>query len=668
MLSKDRFFILMTMMWLVLAGSTGCTDSNAPELPGVPEGTEPETTETDASDPVPPVEQPQAPLGMTLVADDITYVGTAVVDITPEIIETYTDLNGNNDFDGCFDDPLGERCAEPFDDVNGNGYFDAIFKGGFEPRHPAQTIAGPISTRAFVISHNATGSEPTRYLAWVTVDVVGLAGKRFWPIEAQLVTEGFAPDRILVTATHNHQAPDSIGLWGDPLDGISGRDPVYMERITQSIDAAIRQAASNMQPSQLSVSATSMEEQSPYFTGLKHGGLNPMVNAKGMLNDIRDPRLVSDRLLTLQANHLETGATILTLTNWSGHPEVGGGNDSSISADWVGVTRSALEEHYGGTAIHIPEALGGMQSALFLDLPLVNEQGVEQFELCTEQDITEEDNPFDCFGKEEGSPKLNDAGIPLPQWAVSSTPEVITSHGWHIAKAAIKSLESAEIIQEMYLDIDSEWMYIPVDNPIYNLAFSIDILELGFDDLIRDTTLCQEPSTEAPIGCAEARAFRARIGPVEFLTAPGEVTPEIAWGLPLDDPQFVLESEDVTARGPDATYFVQHTAACNNVGFEECSNRKELNGCDCLTLHTSPYILSEEGDLVAYMELSQARYRATVSMTDSYFSYVLPGPDIHHDITVLDGYQGDHFEDTVTFSTKFADKVSQAHQAIHTRW
>jgi hypothetical protein len=115
-------------------------------------------------------------------------------------------------------------------------------------------------------------------------------------------------------------------------------------------------------------------------------------------------------------------------------------------------------------------------------------------------------------------------------------------------------------------------------------------------------------------------------------------------------------------------YFVQHTAECNNISFEDCSNRKEVDGCDCLTLHTSPYILSEDAAWVSYMELSQARYKSTVSMTDSYFSYVLPGPDIHHDITVLDGYQGDHFEDTVTFSTKFADKVSQAHQAIHARW
>ena len=55
-------------------------------------------------------------------------------------------------------------------------------------------------------------------------------------------------------------------------------------------------------------------------------------------------------------------------------------------------------------------------------------------------------------------------------------------------------------------------------------------------------------------------------------------------------------------------------------------------------------------------------------MTDSYFSYVIPGPDVHHAVTLLDSYDGDHFEDTVTFSSHFADKVSQAHRAMNDRW
>ena len=74
-------------------------------------------------------------------------------------------------------------------------------------------------------------------------------------------------------------------------------------------------------------------------------GKNPMADAQGMLNDIRDPRILSDRLLTLHATHTETQDTVMTLVSWSGHAEVGSGRDNTISADWIGVTRNAQERY-----------------------------------------------------------------------------------------------------------------------------------------------------------------------------------------------------------------------------------------------------------------------------------------------------------------------------------
>ena len=68
-------------------------------------------------------------LGMPLLMDDVTYAGVAVIDMTPTIVETFTDLNGDNSFDGCLDDPTASRtgCNEPFDDVNGNGIFEPVW-------------------------------------------------------------------------------------------------------------------------------------------------------------------------------------------------------------------------------------------------------------------------------------------------------------------------------------------------------------------------------------------------------------------------------------------------------------------------------------------------------------------------------------------------------------
>ena len=65
------------------------------------------------------------PFGMILRKDHQLYAGISRIDITPELKETYTDLNGNHTFDGCINEPRGPEsgrvgCDEQFVDANGN--------------------------------------------------------------------------------------------------------------------------------------------------------------------------------------------------------------------------------------------------------------------------------------------------------------------------------------------------------------------------------------------------------------------------------------------------------------------------------------------------------------------------------------------------------------------
>ena len=52
----------------------------------------------------------------------------------------------------------------------------------------------------------------------VSLDLVGLASPRIYAARDALVADGFAGDHLLVASTHNHQGPDTMGLWGDPYD------------------------------------------------------------------------------------------------------------------------------------------------------------------------------------------------------------------------------------------------------------------------------------------------------------------------------------------------------------------------------------------------------------------------------------------------------------------
>lgn len=596
------------------------------------------------------------PLGMTLVMDGQVYAGAAVVDITPVIDETFTDLNGDGLFDGCLDDPAGstEDCPEPFDDANGNGWFDAVWMGGFSPLRPAKSISDPLSARALVIAQDG------QYIAFVVLDLVGLGSPRIHAARDRLALDGFDPDRLIVASTHNHQGPDSMGLWGDPYDfgdPVSGIREHYQERLSAAIETAVRQAAANMEPVSLTVGAVAMRDRSPYFNGAAFGGRNPSAKMHGLVYDKRDPVVVSDQLLVIQGTGAAGGA-VFTFTIWSGHPEVNGGENNAISADWVGVTRDILEAEYGGVALHMPECLGGMQSADGGDVPLVDPDGTHVVQSCDASAVAD---PADseCFGLTAGDPRVDAEGLPVPAWAPHGSRAFAISHGWLIAEAASDALAAGEPMTADPLTVDVETFYVPLHNTAYNLLGPSGIFDVGLEDAITDPELCPDPGPFNN-GCIENRTFRIQLGLVGLITAPGEILPELAWGFPEQDPRWVSEAADPTARGPGATYFPQHDPDCNDLSYEDCVFDEDNGDCDCLDVHAWPYRLSHDPTVPPLLSLLDTPYVAALSMVDSYLSYIIPEPDFNQLVSLLSDRDGDHYEDTVSPSHQFATVWQQA--------
>ena len=620
-----------------------------------------------SSEPEPPAPTPVGPLGISVVDDGSTWAGAAVVDINPEISETFTDLNGNSEFDGCLDDPgaMSEDCDEPFDDVNGNNWFDATFIGGFGPLRPALDIHDPISARALVLS------EAGEYIVFVTLDLVGLGSPRIWPARDALAADGLDPDRLIVSSSHSHQGPDTMGLWGDPFDfgdPVSGIDPAYSERVTAAIEESVRLASASMEAVELRIAQTSMRDRSPFFSSPAFGGKNPTSRTHGMVHDIRDPVLVSDQLLALQG--IGSAGTVFTLTSWSGHPEVRGSSNNGISADWVGVTRDVLEAEYGGTALHIPECLGGMQSALGADLPLITDDGIPVMQACSADEVADPDDAG-CFGKTAGDTRTDEDGDEVPVWAEQDSWAFVTSHGWHIAEAAIDALLNAESISATPIRSEVESFYVPIENIAYQILGPSGIFDLGFDDAETIAVLCPEVNGTSPLGCIENRTFRLQIGPIGLVTAPGELLPELFWGLPTDDPVWVSEAADPTARGNGSRYFPQHDNNCDGIDPADCSNRETFGDCDCLSIHAWPYVLSHDPEVPAFIDLldpTETPYRAAISMVDNYMSYIIPEPDFNTAVNLLGDRDGDHYEDTVSPARNFGTRLQEAQLEIAERW
>lgn len=99
-----------------------------------------------------------------------------------------------------------------------------VYLAGFGKNRKATGVHDPIMARAIVLAHAQTK------IAIVSVDLVGL----FHPFIEELRRRlpGFA--YVLVSSTHNHEGPDSLGLWG-PNTLQSGVDPVYMKKVAKGL-------------------------------------------------------------------------------------------------------------------------------------------------------------------------------------------------------------------------------------------------------------------------------------------------------------------------------------------------------------------------------------------------------------------------------------------------
>src|SRR5262245_20080158 len=95
-----------------------------------------------------------------------------------------------------------------------------VFLAGFGDNRKASKLNDPIMARAVVFS------DGTDKIALVSVDVVGL----FLASTEQARKRCPGYKYICIGATHNHEGPDTLGLWGpNPFE--SGLNPEYLKQV-----------------------------------------------------------------------------------------------------------------------------------------------------------------------------------------------------------------------------------------------------------------------------------------------------------------------------------------------------------------------------------------------------------------------------------------------------
>ena len=212
-----------------------------------------------------------------------------------------------------------------------------LYMAGYQPNRFCQGVRDPLWARAVFVTDGHTP------LLLIVLDLIGLSLPRAERIQS-LISDKYRGS-ILLICTHNHQGPDTLGLWGptlfDKIPFRTGLNTRYMQQLEESLIQVTQEALSGCQPASLRLG------QAPF---------DPNNNL------IHNPRSQQRQKLVkvLQFIARQSNQTIATVVQHACHPVSLGKSNRHLSADFPAVCCQLLQERFGGTGIYINGEVGAM--------------------------------------------------------------------------------------------------------------------------------------------------------------------------------------------------------------------------------------------------------------------------------------------------------------------
>jgi hypothetical protein len=362
----------------------------------------------------------------------------------------------------------GSTAAAPAEAVLQAGFAEAditpnvgekekpVYMAGFGQNRVAEGVHDPLVARAVVLK------DGERRIAIVSVDLVGFFQPNVMQIREQL--EGF--HYVVVTSTHNHEGPDTVGLWGkNPVT--SGVDKDYIKSVEERIVKAVKDADKAAQPVQAMIGAAQAPE---------------------LLHDGREPYIKHDELIALRFTDAKADKTAGLVVQWNCHPETLDSKNKKISADFVGYTVNYLKDKHHCPVVYLTGTVGGLMTSLHVEIK-------------------------DADGK-----LLNDG-----------TFEKTAEYGKQVGKLADKALEKAKPVNLTPLNANTRDVFLPLDNKLYLLGRQLGVLErAGFlwkgDPYKAERA---DPKDFKSLLCVKTEVGWLRLGDLDIAAIPGEIYPEL---------------------------------------------------------------------------------------------------------------------------------------------
>ena len=531
-----------------------------------------------------------------------------------------------DEFAECFS--AGEYTGPDADGTEGDGYMQGAWVAGFNnsrlaQRCPEEWLAAdcvepfcctnpgahdPIWVRVAVFEQG-----DLRY-ALASIDTVG------YFYEDQLLNlaaldPSWGIDWLTITATHNHEAADTMGQWGpgafgSPLPNDTGTLPEYMALIEQGIVSAVGDAVAQLAP--VDVYATQVNTGADGFA----------------IRDSRNPFVFDDLITAIRfvregADPNAADATLGTILNWHSHPEAAGGNNVYMTSDFPHYYREYVEngllepavdvvtgreyparEGVGGIAMYISGSVGGLLTPL--GVPAIGRDGTVY-----------SDNGFGkvfALGERLADTTLEAIRTPCEGEETFGCTRQLTDETLSFAH------------EELMLELE-------------NINFQIAGISLGIlNRLIFNWRRSDGVGFQAD-KLPEVRTLvsQMRIGPVAFQSFPGEAFSEVVTGWRQDrvrrnpilgDPEDLNCAEDRRTRlAPEVT---------------------PRFGCLIRASNPNPPDLDAYPDIAPLATEIPAEYLVVVGLGNDALGYLVPPYDFKVDpvVGVLAEVDGDHYEET----------------------
>jgi hypothetical protein len=334
-----------------------------------------------------------------------------------------------------------------------------VYLAGFGANRKATAVLDPLAVRAVVFRHGG------RTVAIACADVVGL----FLPTVERVRKELTGFDYVLVSSTHNHHGPDTLGLWG-PTPFTSGVDLEYMRRVEGAILQSIRDAEKSLRPVDARIGS---------------------VNAPELLHDSRPPIVKHDELVTLRFQDPGAATVRGIVLQWNCHPETLDSKNTRVSADFVGETVKELKAKYGCPVVYLTGTVGGLMTSMHVDV------------------------------RDETGQRL-----------VEGSPEKMRRYGRLIAGRAGEALAAAKPVRLTPIAVRSQSIALPVDNRRFILGKQLGVLDRPMERWTGNvgqpvTRLAKIGKERAAL---RTEIAWLRLGELDVAVIPGEIYPELVLG------------------------------------------------------------------------------------------------------------------------------------------